>query len=127
MSPIRAAGRPPINTVKLPIAMTSGGPAHAARSPTRAAGSPPISAVGHPGGKIGPPTCGTSTVTIGQVCISPNLAAGGMRSLLPLRFPDGLIEIRERHLARAGVDPVDARPPLRIERSFRQGRAVGER
>ena len=29
-------------------------------SPTRAAGMPPISTVGQPGGRIGPPTCGTT-------------------------------------------------------------------
>jgi hypothetical protein len=31
-----------------------------------------------PAGKIGPPTCGTTPVTIGQVCMSPTRAAGGM-------------------------------------------------
>ena len=37
---------------------------------------PPISTVGQPGPAIGPPTCGTRTVTIGQTCMSPRRAAG---------------------------------------------------
>src|SRR5436309_6059291 len=78
MSPIRAAGIPPINTVNEPIAITSGGPTQVAISLTRAAGILPINTVGQHGGNIGPPTCGTTPVTIGQVCISPTLAAGGM-------------------------------------------------
>ena len=41
MSPIRAAGRPTIRTVKLPRAMTSGGPTHRHISVTRAAGRAP--------------------------------------------------------------------------------------
>lgn len=48
-------------------------------SPTLDAGMPAISTVGQPGGRIGPPTCGTGGVpgvTIGQVCISPTRAAG---------------------------------------------------
>ena len=75
MSPMRAAGMPPIITVALPFAITSGGPAQVAMSPMRAAGIPPISTVGQPGGRTGPPTCGTRTVTIGQVCMSPTRAA----------------------------------------------------
>jgi hypothetical protein len=50
-------------------------------SPMHAAGIPPISTVGQPGGRIGPPTCGIGTtagVCIGHVCISPTLAAGGI-------------------------------------------------
>ena len=76
ISPIRAAGCPPIRTVKLPSTITSGGPTHTHMSPTLAAGSPPIKTVGQPGGRMGPPTCGTSTVTIGQTCMSETLAAG---------------------------------------------------
>src|SRR5579885_126778 len=34
--------------------------------------------VGQPGGMMGPPTCGTTPVTIGQVCMSPARAAGGI-------------------------------------------------
>lgn len=59
--------------------MVSGGPTQVAMSPTRAAGMFPIKTVGQPGGKMGPPTCGTGGtpgVTIGQVCMSPALAAG---------------------------------------------------
>src|SRR5690242_10705016 len=37
---------------------------------------PPISTVNPPGGRIGPPTCGTRTVTCGHTCMSPTLAAG---------------------------------------------------
>jgi len=66
-SPMRAAGIPPIITVDEPMAMLSGGPTQIAMSPTRAAGIPPIRTVGELGGKIGPPTCGTTPVTIGQV------------------------------------------------------------
>lgn len=77
-SPILAAIKPPIRTVGEPMRIVSGGPTHVARSVTRAAGSPPISTVGHPGGRIGPPTCGTTPVTIGQVCMSVTRAAGGM-------------------------------------------------
>src|SRR5262245_648774 len=56
LSPIRAAGRPPIRTVAEPLAMTSGGPTQVAKSVARAAGRPPIKTVGHAGGRIGPPT-----------------------------------------------------------------------
>ena len=37
---------------------------------------PPMRTVGQHGGRIGPPTCGTIPVTIGQVCMSPRRAAG---------------------------------------------------
>ena len=77
-SPIRAAIMFPMKTVGDPIAMLSGGPTQVHKSVARAAGWPPISTVGHPGGKIGPPTCGTTPVTIGHVCISPTLAAWGI-------------------------------------------------
>jgi len=76
VSPILAAGWPPIMTVVDPRIMLSGGPVHVAMSPTRAAGSPSMITVGQPGGNIGPPTCGTVPVTIGQTCISDTLAAG---------------------------------------------------
>jgi hypothetical protein len=81
-SPIRAAGMNPIITVAEPLTMTSGGPAQVHISLTRAAGMNPIRTVGHPGGRIGPPTCGTTPVTMGQVCMSATLAAGGMVMLL---------------------------------------------
>ena len=71
-----------MSTLNEPIAMTSGGPTQVAMSPTRAAGKPPISTVTAPGGRIGPPTCGTTPVTIGQTCISVILAAGGIWDLL---------------------------------------------
>jgi hypothetical protein len=50
-------------------------------TPTLAAGMPPIRTVGQPGGRIGPLTCGGG-VTIGHVCMSPTLAAGGINQLL---------------------------------------------
>jgi hypothetical protein len=71
-----------MSTVGDPMAITSGGPAQVAMSPTRAAGWLPIITVGAHGGRIGPPTCGTTPVTIGQVCMSPSRAAGGMIHLL---------------------------------------------
>jgi len=75
MSPARAAGIPPINTVAEPFTMLSGGPVHVAISPTRAAGMPPISTVGQPGGNMGPPTWGFGPSDMGQVCMSPTRAA----------------------------------------------------
>jgi hypothetical protein len=71
----------PIITVGEPMAMVSGGPTQVHISVDRAAGNPPIKTVGQPGGKIGPPTCGTGGtpgVTIGQTCMSVMRAAGGI-------------------------------------------------
>jgi hypothetical protein len=65
-------------TVPDPAIMVSGGPVHVSISPTFAAGDPAISTVGAPGGSTGPPTCGTVPVIIGQICISPTLAAIGI-------------------------------------------------
>ena len=79
VSPILAAGLPQIITVADPLTIESGGPAQIALSPITAAGKEPIKTVGVPGPTIGPPTCGTGdkpAVTIGQLCISVNLAAG---------------------------------------------------
>src|ERR1700722_9253954 len=90
---MRAAIRPPINTVGEPMAITSGGPTQVHISVERAAGCPPISTVGQPGGKIGAPaggTGGTPGVIIGQVCMSPTLAAGGITG------PRTLISCQER-------------------------------
>jgi hypothetical protein len=78
MSPILAAGIPPIKTVAEPITIESGGPIQVHKSPVRAAGKPPINTVAQPGGNTGPPTCGTTPVTIGQTCISEIRAAGGI-------------------------------------------------
>jgi hypothetical protein len=70
-------------TVADPAAIVSGVPTHTSMSPDLAAGMPAISTVGHPGGKIGPPTCGTGPGSaIGQVCMSPTRAAGGMTFVL---------------------------------------------
>src|SRR4051812_6878971 len=76
ISMMRAWGIPIVRTVKEPSTITSGGPTHTAISLTRAAGIPPISTVMPPGGRMGPPTCGTTPVTIGQTCMSPIRAAG---------------------------------------------------
>ena len=83
VSPIRAAGLPPIITVAEPFTMVEGGPTHVHVSPTTAAGILPINTVGTPGPITGPPTWGTGGkpgVAIGQTCISVILAAGGMFS-----------------------------------------------
>src|SRR5262245_46995007 len=91
MSPIRAAGILLMRTVKLPSAMTSGGPTHTHMSPTRAAGMPPIRTVMPPGGRTGPPTCGTGGtpgVTIGQTCMSPTRAAGCPMADPPQESPE---------------------------------------
>src|SRR5690606_20074999 len=77
-SPIRAAGWPLISTVGAPLTIVSGGPTHTAMSPRRAAGRLQISTVGAQGGPIGPPTCGTGPVDIGQACMSVRRAAGLM-------------------------------------------------
>ena len=45
------------------------------RSPFRAAGKPPIFTLVEPT-ITGPPTCGTLAVTLGQMCIDVNVAAG---------------------------------------------------
>src|ERR1039457_1684668 len=82
MSPMRAASRPPIMTVLEPIAITSGGPTHTSISVTRAAGRKPIITVGQQGPAIGPPTCGTKTVTMGHTCMSVSRAASGISVLL---------------------------------------------
>jgi hypothetical protein len=78
-SPILAAGRKLIKTPVDPIAIISGGPTHVTIEVTVAAGRKSMSTAGTPGGRIGPPTCGTVPVTIGQVCRSVTLAAGGIR------------------------------------------------
>ena len=79
LSPILAAGRPPIITVALPAAMLSGGPAQVHMPPTVAAGIPPTITVGAPGGITGPPMCGLPPGSImGQMCMSPTLAADGI-------------------------------------------------
>jgi hypothetical protein len=79
LSPIRAAGLPQIITVELPVEIVSGGPTQTSISPKRAAGSFPINTLGAPGPIIGPPTCGIGGkpgVCIGQACISVIRAAG---------------------------------------------------
>jgi hypothetical protein len=68
MLPIRAAGRPPIKTVMLPIVIAPVQTGPATASPTQAAGSPPIMTVGAPGATI------KSPVTV----MSVSLAAKGI-------------------------------------------------
>jgi hypothetical protein len=82
ISPILAAGLPQMRTVAEPFAMVSGPPAHTNMSPTVADDKPPINTVTFPGGRIGPPTCGTTPVTMGQICISVILAAKGIRKMI---------------------------------------------
>src|SRR6478672_4368670 len=107
---MRAAGLPPIITFVEPMMIVSGGPTHVHMLPRVAAGRPAISTVGTPGGRMGPPTCGTTPVTIGQVCMSVTRAAGGTRAIVPAS-DDGC--------NRAAVDrPVgagDGRGPLGAE------------
>lgn len=82
VSPILAAGLPPINTDADPLIIASGGPTQTQLSPITAAGSFPINTVETQGPIIGPPTCGIGDgkagVCIGQVCISVILAAAGI-------------------------------------------------
>src|SRR5688500_1956213 len=79
--------------------MTAGGPTHVHMSPTRAAGIPPIRTVGAPGGMIGPPTCGFGPSNIGQVCMSPTRAAGGMGAAdcPPRPRPRSTLRVRRGH------------------------------
>ena len=87
MSPIRAAGAPMASTVKEPSAIMSGGPTQVNMSPTRAWGSATGQhRVGEHGGRIGPPTWGTTPVTMGQTCMSVTRAAGIPIGFYPLAF-----------------------------------------
>jgi hypothetical protein len=74
-----AAGRKLIITPMEPITIMSGGPTQVAMLVTVAAGKKSMSTVGTPGGRIGPPTWGTTPVTMGHTCMSVILAAGGIR------------------------------------------------
>lgn len=81
LSPNLAAGFEQIITVPDPLTIVSGGPTQVALSPTTDAGKLLIITVGAPGPVTGPPTCGTGGnpgVTIGHVCMSVILAAGGI-------------------------------------------------
>tara|TARA_S200000501_G_scaffold208531_1_gene195880 strand:+ start:548 stop:829 length:282 start_codon:yes stop_codon:yes gene_type:complete len=80
LSPIRAAGFPPIFTVPEPCDIEEGGPIQIQVSPTTAAGMFPIKTVGSPGPRMGPPTWGIVPVAAGQLCKSAIRAAGGMGS-----------------------------------------------
>jgi two-component system, OmpR family, response regulator MprA len=119
MSPIRAAGKPPIITRGEPMAIVSGGPAQVHMSLTLAAGSPPISTVGAPGGRIGPPTCGTTPVTMGQVCMSLTRAAGGIATILPRGARGGQL-LDSRAMSEGAVLLVDDDAPIRrmLERTL---------
>lgn|GEM_PF-6993135 len=61
LSPILAAGLPPIITVAEPVTIVSGGPTQVHVSPTTAAGNAPINTVGTQGPATGPPTWGMGT------------------------------------------------------------------
>lgn len=74
---MRAAGVKLIRTDVEPFTMTSGGPTQVHMEPTFAAGMKPIITVGAPT-TTGPPTWGTTPVTIGQTCMSVIRAAGNM-------------------------------------------------
>jgi hypothetical protein len=72
---------PPIITDEDPFTIVSGGPTQTSMSPTRAAGNPPINTLGWPGPVIGPPTCGmggSPGVCIGHAWKSVSRAAGGI-------------------------------------------------
>lgn len=56
LSPIRAAGLPPIITVDEPFIIVSGGPTQTHMSPMTAAGNFPINTLGTPEPITGPPT-----------------------------------------------------------------------
>ena len=64
LSPIRAAGFPPIFTVPEPCDIEEGGPTQIQVSPTTAAGIFPIKTVGSPGPRMGPPTWGIVPVVV---------------------------------------------------------------
>jgi len=78
---------PPIITVIDPKTMASGGPTQTHISFTRAAGMNPIITVGQPK-EMGPPTCGTIPVTIGQTCMSVIRAAGGISGFYRICIKD---------------------------------------
>ena len=83
ISPTLAAGLLLIMTVAEPLTIVSDAPTQTQLSPTSAAVKFSISTVGAPGPVTGPPTCGIggiAGVCIGQVCMSVNLAAGGIAS-----------------------------------------------
>jgi len=91
-SPGRAAGKPPIITATLPIAIPFGAGDTQAIPPgmvfATAAGIPPINTVGTAAaGVIGPPTCGLGPSMSGQRAMSPARSAGavGINSPYQLR------------------------------------------
>jgi hypothetical protein len=103
---MRAAGMFPIMTVIEPLIIVSGGPTQVAISPTRAAGRKPINTVGQPGGNIGPPTWGTTPVTIGHVCISVILAAGGISNSPIIRhYLSELWQLYQKHVSLTSAFP----------------------
>lgn len=84
---MRARGFLATRTVALPLTTVSGGPTQTAMLPIPAAGNIPIRTVGAAGMTIGPPTCGTIAVTIGQTCMSVIREAG-----VPGIYPIFLVE-----------------------------------
>jgi hypothetical protein len=63
-------------TVVEALMIISMGPVQMAMSVMRACGIAQVRTVGMHGGMIGPPTWGTTPVTMGQVCMSVTRAAG---------------------------------------------------
>ena len=64
-------------TFMAPSRIVSGGPTQVQSPPMTAAGRPEMRTVSAPGGRIGPPTCGTTVAsTRGHACMSPTSAAG---------------------------------------------------
>lgn len=121
LSPNRAAGKKLISTELEPLMMVSGGPTQTAMSLIRAAGIKPIKQFGDPE-MIGPPTCGTGPgLTMGQVCISVILAAGGISYL---DISDGVTVKMVRFLRRIEVSDKDLSCKYCIRPSGRRFRPI---
>src|SRR3954447_15188881 len=91
-SATRAAGKPPINTVMLPMAIPLGAGLTQTIPPgtlfATAAIMPPISTVGTAAaGLMGPPTCGFGPSMRGQTTMSPTRSAGPV-GMSPPRLSD---------------------------------------
>src|SRR3954452_19287814 len=105
-SPILAAGKPPIVTVRLPWAIPLGAGERHTMPPgalfATAAGAPPISTVGTAAaGVIGPPPCGLGPSESGQSAVSPTRSAGPVGIYRPT-VPGTVRITREMLLSRHG-------------------------
>ncbi len=108
-SPTRAARKPPISTVMLPIAIPFGsGETHTIPPGmllATAAGIPPISTVGTAAaGVIGPPTCGLGPSDSRQAAMSPARRAGpvGINSPPSSRVPSMVAATTRARLVTSG-------------------------